>query len=114
MIGDWWISTRLVCFVVVIMIDGSEKRSCEGGFLNLRVRMFVKSAIKMICSEKSDPENLFRRRHAREVKRRTVVRKGHCNFFFWIKLSCDNSNLIRAINEKFKNYRAIISKFIAR
>ena len=77
--------------------------------------MFVKSAIKMICSEKSDPENLFRRRNAREVKRRTEARKGHCIFFFlWIKLSRDNSNLIRAINEKFKNYRAIISKFIAR
>ena len=28
----WWISTRLVCFVIVIMIDGSEKRNCEGGF----------------------------------------------------------------------------------
>ena len=77
--------------------------------------MFVKSAIKMICSEKSVPENLFRRRNAREVKRRTLARKGHCNFsFFWITLSRDNSNLIRAINEKFKNYRAIISKFIAR
>ena len=81
--------------------------------------MFVKSAIKMICSEKSDPENLFRRRNGREVgrevKRRTEARKGHCNFFFfWIKLSRDNSNLIRAINEKFKNCRAIISKFIAR
>ena len=76
--------------------------------------MFVKRAIKMICSEKSDPENLFRRRHAREVKRCTEARKGHCNFFFWIKLSRDNSNLICAINEKFKNYRAIISKFIAR
>ena len=77
--------------------------------------MFVKSAIKMICSEKSDPENLFRRRHAREVKRRTAARKGHCNFFGGgIKLSRDNSNLICAINEKFKNYRAIISKFIAR
>ena len=44
--------------------------------------MFVKRAIKMICSEKSDPENLFRRRHAREVKRRTAARKGHCNFFW--------------------------------
>ena len=77
--------------------------------------MFVKSAIKMICSEKSDPENLFRRRHAREVKRRTAARKGHCNFFGGgIKLSRDNSNLICAINEKFKKYRAIISKFIAR
>ena len=80
--------------------------------------MFVKSAIKMICSEKSDPEKLFRRRHAREVKRRTAARKGHCNFFLGggggIKLSRDNSNLICAINEKFKNYRAIISKFIVR
>ena len=34
--------------VVVIMIDGSEKRSCEGGFLNFRVRMFVKSAVIII------------------------------------------------------------------
>ena len=49
--------------------------------------MFVKSAIKMICSEKSDPENLFRRRNAREVKRRTEARKGHCNFFFFFALS---------------------------
>ena len=23
MIGDWWISTRLVCFMIVIMIEGS-------------------------------------------------------------------------------------------
>ena len=30
--------------------------------------MLVKSAIKMICSEKSDPEKLFRRRHARESR----------------------------------------------
>ena len=45
--------------------------------------MFVKSAIKMICSEKSDPENLFRRGNAREVKSRTEARKGHCIFFFF-------------------------------
>ena len=32
MIGDWWISTRLVCFVIVIMIDGNEKHNCEDGF----------------------------------------------------------------------------------
>ena len=39
MICDWWISIRFVCFVfqgsllvIVIMIDGSEKRNCEGGF----------------------------------------------------------------------------------
>ena len=31
--------------VIVIMIDDSEKRSCEGGFLNFRVRVFVKSAV---------------------------------------------------------------------
>jgi len=32
--------------VIVIMIDGSEKCNCEGGeFLNLRVRMFAKSAV---------------------------------------------------------------------
>ena len=34
--------------MVVIMIGGSEKRSCEGGFLNFRVRMFVKSAVIII------------------------------------------------------------------
>ena len=38
-----------MCFVIVIMIDGSEKRNCEGGLLNLRVRILVKSAVKMIC-----------------------------------------------------------------
>ena len=32
--------------VIVIMIDGSEKRNCEGGFLYFRVRMFVKSEVK--------------------------------------------------------------------
>ena len=31
--------------VIVIMIEGSEKRNCEGGFFNFRARMFVKSAI---------------------------------------------------------------------
>ena len=34
-IGDWWISTRFVCFVIVIMIDGSEKHNCEDGFWTL-------------------------------------------------------------------------------
>ena len=33
--------------VIVIMIDGREKRNCEGGFQNFRVRMFVKSAVKV-------------------------------------------------------------------
>ena len=28
----------------------------------------MKSAVKMICFLKSDPENLFRRRHARESR----------------------------------------------
>ena len=40
MISDWWISIRFVSFCVSrfvacdcnIMIDGSEKRNCEGGF----------------------------------------------------------------------------------
>ena len=32
--------------VIVIMIDGSEKRDCEGGFWNFRVRIFVKSAVR--------------------------------------------------------------------
>ena len=51
MICDRWMSIRFVCCVfqgslllIVIMIDGSEKRTCEGG-LNFRVRMFVKSAV---------------------------------------------------------------------
>ena len=30
--------------VIVIVIDGSEIRKCEGGFLNFRVRVFLKSA----------------------------------------------------------------------
>ena len=37
MIGDWWISIHFVCFhvsrfvaVIVIMIEDSEKRNCEG------------------------------------------------------------------------------------
>ena len=34
--------------VIVIVIDGSEKRSCEGGLMNFRVRMFVKSAVKCL------------------------------------------------------------------
>ena len=33
--------------MIVIMIDGSEKRNCEGGLQNFRVRMFVKSAVKV-------------------------------------------------------------------
>ena len=42
MICDWWILIGLVCFcvsvfqglliVIVIMIDGSQKRICEGRF----------------------------------------------------------------------------------
>ena len=38
MISDSWISIRFVSFcvsrldVMIIMIDGSEKRNCEGGF----------------------------------------------------------------------------------
>ena len=39
MICDWWISIRFDCFCGsrfvacdVVMIDGSEKRNCEGGF----------------------------------------------------------------------------------
>ena len=32
--------------VIVIMIDGSEKRDCEGGFWNFRVRIFGKSAVR--------------------------------------------------------------------
>ena len=39
MIGDWWISIRLCVsvfqgslLVIVIMIDGSEKRNCESDF----------------------------------------------------------------------------------
>ena len=36
--------------MIVIMIDSSEKRNCEGGF---RVRMSVKSAVKTVhnCPE---------------------------------------------------------------
>ena len=53
----WWFviggfrSVLCVCVfqcsfpVIIIMIDGSEKRNCEGGFLNFRVRMFVKSTV---------------------------------------------------------------------
>ena len=33
--------------MIVIMTDGREKRNCEGGFQNFRVRMFVKSAVKV-------------------------------------------------------------------
>ena len=42
-----------MCFCVTrfvacdrIVIDGSEKRKCEGGFLNFRVRVFLKSAVR--------------------------------------------------------------------
>ena len=31
--------------VIVIMIDGSEKRNCEDGFWTFRVRVFVKSVV---------------------------------------------------------------------
>ena len=31
--------------MIVIIIDGSEKRNCEGGFKNFGVRVFVKSAV---------------------------------------------------------------------
>ena len=34
-------------FVIVIKIGGSEKRNCEGGFLNFRVCMFLKSAVSL-------------------------------------------------------------------
>ena len=34
--------------MIVIMIDGSEKRNCEGGFSIFRVRMFVKSAVRIV------------------------------------------------------------------
>ena len=37
--------------VIVIMIDSSDKHNCEGGFWTLRVRMFVKSAVKSPCSQ---------------------------------------------------------------
>ena len=33
---------KVLLLVIVIMIDGSEKRNCEGSFW---VRMFVKSAV---------------------------------------------------------------------
>ena len=39
MIGEWWISMRFVCFVfqgsllvIIIMIDGSEKRNVKAAF----------------------------------------------------------------------------------
>ena len=35
--------------VIVITIDVSEKRNCEGGFLNFGVRVFLKSAAKTVC-----------------------------------------------------------------
>ena len=37
----------------------------------------------------------------------TVARKGHCNLFFFLKLSRDNSNLSR---DKMSSYRAINEK----
>ena len=49
-ICDWWISIIFVCFcvsrfllVIVIMIDGSKKCNCEGGFWTLEFCVFVKS-----------------------------------------------------------------------
>ena len=33
--------------VIVIKIGGSEKRNCEDGFLNLRVCVFLKSAVSL-------------------------------------------------------------------
>ena len=48
MIWFWWISIRLCVSVfqgsLFVMIDGSEKRNGEGGFLNseFRVRVFEK------------------------------------------------------------------------
>ena len=35
--------------VIVIKNDGSEKRNCEGDFLNFRDRVFVKSAVRRIA-----------------------------------------------------------------
>ena len=32
--------------VIVIVIDGREKRNCEGGFLNFRIRVFLKSVVR--------------------------------------------------------------------
>ena len=32
------------------VIDGSEKRKCEGGFLNFRVRVSLKSAVRNFLS----------------------------------------------------------------
>ena len=47
---DWWISIHYVCFcvkgsllVIVIMIDGSEKRNCEGGFWTSEFACFWKA-----------------------------------------------------------------------
>ena len=34
--------------VIVIMIDGSEKCNCEGGFWTLEFRMVVKSTVKVV------------------------------------------------------------------
>ena len=54
--------------MIVIMIDGREKRNCEGGFQNFRVRMFVKSAVTSLkivykdafeCVPNSNPANRF-------------------------------------------------------
>ena len=33
--------------VIVIKIGGSEKRNCEGGFLNFRVCVFLKSTVSL-------------------------------------------------------------------
>ena len=36
--------------VIVIKIGGSEKRNCEGGFLNFRVCVFLKSTVSLkVC-----------------------------------------------------------------
>ena len=54
----WLVDLNLVCLflcfkvlgvlVIVIMIDGSEKRDCEGGFWILEFRVVVKSTVKVV------------------------------------------------------------------
>ena len=48
----------------------------------------------------------------------TVARKGHCNLFFFLKLSRDNLNLsrdkLKLSRDKMNSYRAINKKIIAR
>ena len=55
MIGDWWISTRFVCFVK-----------------NTVVKAAFEPLSSYVCEKRSkddfDPEKLFRRRHARESR----------------------------------------------